>query len=426
MSKQKNAKNGRPEKDEVDGHDSTPRVDASQIQYRQKPPHEGRRREESASRGSTSGTEQDDDDTVNGAQRPGAAPGVGPKAEPTAGSTNGHNRVGLAREAYKGAQTTLCAGCGHNAITNHIIKAVYEYGVEPHKLAKMSGIGCSSKAPAYFVSQAHGFNSVHGRMPSVATGAKLANRELVAMGISGDGDTASIGLGQFCHLIRRNVNLVYICENNGVYGLTKGQFSATADVGSIQKGGKPNEFETIDICGLAVELGASFVARSFSGDGKQLVPLIKAALAHRGTALLDIVSPCVTFNDHEGSTKSYKYVKQHDVAIQELDFIPFYENIEADYEPGTSSDVVLHDGSHLHLRKLSEEEHDPTDRIAALRVIHEARQRGEVLTGLLYVQPDAKDLATLENIPAKPLRDFTENDLRPTKDAFEALMKEYA
>jgi 2-oxoglutarate/2-oxoacid ferredoxin oxidoreductase subunit beta len=411
------------DKHDEEGHDSTPRVDASQIQYRQKPLNEGRRRSESAARGSTSGTEQDDDDTVNGAQKAGGQPGAGPQA--ASHGSNGHNHVGLLRESYKGAQTTLCAGCGHNAITNHIIKALYEYGVEPHKLAKMSGIGCSSKAPAYFVSQAHGFNSVHGRMPSVATGAKLANRDLIAMGISGDGDTASIGLGQFCHMVRRNVNMVYLCENNGVYGLTKGQFSATADMGSIQKGGRPNEFETIDICGLAVELGASFVARSFSGDGKQLVPLIQAALAHGGTAILDIVSPCVTFNDHEGSTKSYKYVKAHDVAIQELDFIPFYENIEADYEPGTSSDVVLHDGSHLHLRKLAED-HDPTDRIGALKVIHEARAKGEVLTGLLYLKTDAKDLATLENIPQKPLRDFTEAELRPSKDAFEALMKEYA
>ena len=421
MSKQNNDKNGKPEEE---GHDSTPRVDASQIQYRQKPLNEGRRRSESAARGSTSGTEQDDDDTVNGAQKAGAAPGVGLKAQPA--GADGQNHVGLLRESYKGAQTTLCAGCGHNAITNHIIKALFEYGVEPYKLAKMSGIGCSSKAPAYFVSQAHGFNSVHGRMPSVATGAKLANRDLIAMGISGDGDTASIGLGQFCHMVRRNVNMVYLCENNGVYGLTKGQFSATADMGSVQKGGKPNEFETIDICGLAVELGASFVARSFSGDGKQLVPLIKAALAHGGTAVLDIISPCVTFNDHEGSTKSYKYVKAHDVAIQELDFIPFFENIEADYAPGTSSDVVLHDGSHLHLRKLADDEHDPTDRIGALRIIHEARAKGEVLTGLLYLKTEAKDLATLENIPQKPLRDFTEAELRPSKDAFEQLMKEYA
>lgn len=419
MSK-RDDKNSKPDDE---GHDSTPRVDASQIQYRQKPLNEGRRRSESAARGSTSGTEQDDDDTVNGAQKTGGPPGAGPRADPH--GTNGHNHVGLLRESYKGAQTTLCAGCGHNAITNHIIKALYEYGVEPYKLAKMSGIGCSSKAPAYFVSQAHGFNSVHGRMPSVATGAKLANRDLIAMGISGDGDTASIGLGQFCHMVRRNVNMVYLCENNGVYGLTKGQFSATADMGSIQKGGRPNEFETIDICGLAVELGASFVARSFSGDGKQLVPLIQAALAHGGTAILDVVSPCVTFNDHEGSTKSYKYVKAHDVAIQELDFIPFYENIEADYEPGTSSDVVLHDGSHLHLRKLAED-HDPTDRIGALKVIHEARAKGEVLTGLLYLKTGAKDLATLENIPEKPLRDFTEAELRPSKDAFDALMKEYA
>ena len=418
MSK-RDEKNGKPDED---GHDSTPRVDASQIQYRQKPLNEGRRRSESAARGSTSGTEQDDDDSVNGAQKPGGPPGAGTKAQ----AADGTNHVGLLRDSYKGAQTTLCAGCGHNAITNHIIKALYEYGIEPHKLAKMSGIGCSSKAPAYFVSQAHGFNSVHGRMPSVATGAKLANRELIAMGISGDGDTASIGLGQFCHMVRRNVDMVYLCENNGVYGLTKGQFSATADIGSVQKGGKPNEFETIDVCGLAVELGASFVARSFSGDGKQLVPLIKAALAHEGTAVLDIISPCVTFNDHEGSTKSYKYVKAHDVAIQELDFIPFFENIEADYEAGTSTDVVLHDGSHLHLRKLGEGEHDPSDRISALRVIHEARAKGEVLTGLLYLKEDAKDLATLENIPHKPLRDFTEAELRPSKDAFEALMKEYA
>jgi 2-oxoglutarate ferredoxin oxidoreductase subunit beta len=421
MSKQNNDKNG---KHDEEGHDSTPRVDASQIQYRQKPLNEGRRRSESAARGSTSGTEQDDDDTINGAQKAGAAPGTGIKAQPAAG--DGHNHVGLLRDSYKGAQTTLCAGCGHNAITNHIIKALFEYGVEPYRLAKMSGIGCSSKAPAYFVSQAHGFNSVHGRMPSVATGAKLANRDLIAMGISGDGDTASIGLGQFCHMVRRNVNMVYLCENNGVYGLTKGQFSATADMGSVQKGGKPNEFETIDVCGLAVELGASFVARSFSGDGKQLVPLIKAALAHQGTAVLDIISPCVTFNDHEGSTKSYKYVKAHDVAIQELDFIPFFENIEADYPEGTATDVELHDGSHLRLRKLGEGEHDPGDRISALRVIHEARAKGEVLTGLLYLKEDAKDLATLENIPQKPLRDFTEAELRPSKDAFEQLMKEYA
>ena len=225
------------------------------------------------------------------------------------------NIIGLSRDVYKGLPTTLCAGCGHNSITNHLIKAMYEFGVEPHLLAKMSGIGCSSKTPAYFVEHAHGFNGLHGRMPSAATGAKLANRQLLVLGISGDGDTASIGLGQFCHMVRRNVDLTYLVENNGVYGLTKGQFSATADVGSTSKGGIANEFETIDVCGLALELGATFVARSFSGDGKQLVPLLQAAFAHRGTSLIDIVSPCVTFNDHTGSTKSYAYVKDHELEL---------------------------------------------------------------------------------------------------------------
>jgi 2-oxoglutarate ferredoxin oxidoreductase subunit beta len=394
--------------------ENTPRVDASQITYGEKPPAEGRRRQESAARGSTSGTSQD-----SGEESPAPATTAAP-------ATNGHNRLGIARDAYKGAPTTLCAGCGHNAITNHIVKAFYEYGVEPYKLAKMSGIGCSSKAPAYFVSQAHGFNAVHGRMPSVATGAKLADRELVMVGVSGDGDTASIGLGQFCHMIRRNLDVVYICEDNGVYGLTKGQFSATADKGSVQKGGHVNEFEMIDICGLAIELGCSFVARSFSGDGKQVVPLLKAALAHGGTAVLDIISPCVTFNDHEGSTKSYKYVKSHDIALQELDFIPFYENVEADYEPGTSTDIEMHDGSHVRLRKLAEGEHDPRNAIDALRVIHEARMKGELLTGLLYVNPEMRDLCARESLPEKPLRELSERDLRPTREAFAALMKEYA
>ncbi len=338
----------------------------------------------------------------------------------------GLNRVGLARDAYKGAATTLCAGCGHNAITNHIIKAFYEYGVEPRLLAKMSGIGCSSKAPTYFVSQSHGFNGVHGRMPSLSTGAKLANRQLVVVGVSGDGDTASIGMGQYSHLIRRNLDMVYICENNGVYGLTKGQFSATADLGSIQKGGKPNEFETIDICGVAIELGASFVARSFSGDAKQVVPLIKAALSHQGTAILDIISPCVTFNDHEGSTKSYAYVKEHDIELQELDFIPYYENIEVDYPDGSKTDVKLHDGSHIILSKLAPEQHDPTDRISAMKLIHEARQKGELVTGLLYVNPGMKDLCERENIPhQKALKDFTETELRPSREQFDALMQEY-
>ncbi|MEA2647180.1 MAG: 2-oxoglutarate/2-oxoacid ferredoxin oxidoreductase subunit beta [Chloroflexota bacterium] len=397
--------------------ENTPRVDASQIQAHQKPPQEGRRRSESASRGSTSGTSQETGEDHGG----GTATAVAEKP-----ATNGTNRVGLTREGYKGAPTTLCAGCGHNAITNHIIRAFFEYGVEPYRLAKMSGIGCSSKAPAYFVSQAHGFNSVHGRMPSVATGAKLADRELVAIGVSGDGDTASIGVGQFIHMIRRNLNMVYICENNGVYGLTKGQFSATSEIGSRAKTGKTNEFESIDIAGLAIELGCTFVARSFSGDGKQVVPLIEAALAHRGTAVLDIISPCVTFNDHEGSTKSYKYVKEHDIALQELDFIPYFENIEADYAEGTSTDITLHDGSHMLLRKLASGEHDVHSRIEAQKVISGARDRGEILTGLLYIDEGRPDLGTVENLPATPLRELGELDLRPTREAFEALMQEYA
>jgi 2-oxoglutarate ferredoxin oxidoreductase subunit beta len=399
-----------PQKANGQSPDNVPRVDAGQIAAGEVPPEEGRKRATSAARGSTSGTEQDTGD-----------------AKPQPVAANGHNHVGLARDAYKGAPTTLCAGCGHNAITNHIIKAFYEFGVEPYRLAKMSGIGCSSKAPAYFVSQAHGFNAVHGRMPSVATGAKLANTNLVAVGVSGDGDTASIGLGQFCHMVRRNLDIVYICENNGVYGLTKGQFSATADLGTKAKSGKVNEFDSIDVCGLAIELGASFVARSFSGDGKQVVPLIKAALAHNGTAVLDIISPCVTFNDHEGSTKSYKYVKEHDVALQELDFIPFYESIEADYEPGGTAEIEMHDGSHVVLRKLAEGDHDPRSRIDALRVIHASRTKGEILTGLLYVQPEMPDLATREHLPeARVLRDLDEADLRPSREDFEALMLEYA
>jgi 2-oxoglutarate ferredoxin oxidoreductase subunit beta len=398
----------------------TPRVDSAQIGPDEVPPAEGQKRAAShASAESTSGTNQPVDGNGNGH-------GGGVVTAPRA-TVTGANRLGLLRDVYKGSATTLCAGCGHNAITNHIIKAFYDYGVNPYYLAKMSGIGCSSKAPDYFVSRAHGFNSVHGRMPSVATGAKLANRKLIVVGVSGDGDTASIGLGQYCHMIRRNLDMVYICENNGVYGLTKGQFSATADLGSIQKGGKPNEFETIDICALAIELGASFVARSFSGDGKQVVPLIQAALAHRGAAILDIISPCVTFNDHEGSTKSYAYVKEHDVEIDDIDFIPYYENIQAEYDPGTTADVTLHDGSHVRLRKLAEEEHDVNDRLSALRVIHEARDKGELLTGLLYINPKQKDLCELESLPEDvSLKDLGEEQLRPSREVFEELMREYA
>jgi 2-oxoglutarate ferredoxin oxidoreductase subunit beta len=337
-------------------------------------------------------------------------------------STINLNIIGLPRDVYKGLPSTLCAGCGHNSITNHLIKALYEYGVEPHLLAKMSGIGCSSKTPAYFVEHAHGFNGLHGRMPSAATGAKLANRELLVLGISGDGDTASIGLGQYCHMIRRNVDVTYLVENNGVYGLTKGQFSATADVGSTSKGGAPNEYATIDVCGLAIELGATFVARSFSGDAKQLVPLLEAAFAHRGTAVIDIISPCVTFNDHVGSTKSYAYVKDHDLLVNVPDFIRGTEEIVVDYEPGTAQDITLDDGSHVLLRKL-DHGYDATDRIGAMRTIHEARAKNEFVTGLLFVETGTPDLCEREHVSETPLRDLDENALRITPADWEALMR---
>ena len=335
------------------------------------------------------------------------------------------NRIGLGRDVYKGAPTTLCAGCGHNSITNHIIKALYDSAVPPHLLAKMSGIGCSSKTPAYFVDRAFGFNGVHGRMPSLATGAKLANRHLIVLGVSGDGDTASIGLGQFCHLIRRNVDVTYIVEDNGCYGLTKGQFSATADLGSRLKKGQVNEFETIDICGIAIELGATFVARSFSGDGKQLVPLLQAALSHQGTAVLDIISPCVTFNDHDGSTKSYAYVKEHDVVLHTADYITAQPEIRVDYEPGTAQDVELHDGSHIVLRKLHLD-HDVTDASGALSLIRDSRARGELLTGLLYVNTEARDLSEREQLPETPLAAMREEELRIPARAWDALMAEFA
>jgi 2-oxoglutarate/2-oxoacid ferredoxin oxidoreductase subunit beta len=330
------------------------------------------------------------------------------------------NLIGLSRDVYKGLPTTLCAGCGHNSITNHLIKALYEYGVAPHLLAKMSGIGCSSKTPAYFVEQAHGFNGVHGRMPSAATGAKLANRNLLVLGISGDGDTASIGLGQYAHMIRRNVDCIYIVENNGVYGLTKGQFSATADQGSTLKNGTPNEYSTIDICGLAIELGATYVARSFSGDGKQLVPLLQAAFAHRGTSILDIISPCVTFNDHEGSTKSYAYVKDHEVTLNAPDFIRPREEITVDYEPGTVQEIALEDGSRVILRKV-DRDYDATSRIDALSLIHETRKAGEFVTGLLYAETGVPDLNEREKLVEKPLKDLKEDELRISRADWDAL-----
>src|SRR6476646_7451120 len=295
------------------------------------------------------------------------------------------NRIGLTVIDYKGGKTTLCAGCGHNAISERLIEAMYEMGVEPEFVIKPRGIGGSSKPPAYFLSRSHSFNAVHGRMPSVATGALLANRKLVCIGVSGDGDTASIGVGQFVHLMRRNLPIIYIIEDNGVYGLTKGQFSATADLGSKLKTGVVNDLPPIDTCALAIELGATFVGRSFSGDKKQLLSLLKAALAHKGTVMLDVVSPCVTFNDHEGSTKSYAYVKDHDDPVEDVMFVPFFEEIAVDYDPGTAQEVSMHDGSKLYLRKL-EEDYDPTDKINALKRLHEAQRRGEFATGLIYIE----------------------------------------
>jgi 2-oxoglutarate ferredoxin oxidoreductase subunit beta len=335
------------------------------------------------------------------------------------------NRIGLARDAYKGRPTTLCAGCGHNSITNHIVKALYELDVDPTRLAKLSGIGCSSKTPAYFVDQAHGFNAVHGRMPAIATGSQVANRDLVLIGISGDGDTASIGLGQYMHMIRRNLDVTYIIEDNGTYGLTKGQFSATADVGSVQKKGSVNHYQPVDPCAVALALGCSFVARSFSGDGKQLVPLIKAAVVHRGTAVLDVISPCVTFNDHDGSTKSYGWVKEHDETIHDVSFIPHHQEIHVDYAPGEVHEVELFDGSHLILRKVSEE-HDPHNRMEAMRLIEEGRQKQQLITGLLYVDERMQDFATREGLPERPLYRFGEEELRIKREDFDRLMAELA
>ncbi|HZW97033.1 MAG TPA: 2-oxoacid:ferredoxin oxidoreductase subunit beta [Candidatus Eremiobacteraceae bacterium] len=333
------------------------------------------------------------------------------------------NRIGLSVIDYKGGKTTLCAGCGHNAISERIIEAMYDMGVKPERVVKLSGIGCSSKSPAYFMNRSHSFNSVHGRMPSVATGAMLANRNLIALGVSGDGDTASIGIGQFIHLMRRNLPVIYIIEDNGVYGLTKGQFSATADLGSKLKSGVLNDLPPIDTCTLAIQLGATFVGRSFSGDKRQLSTMLKAAIAHHGTVMLDVVSPCVTFNDHEGSTKSYKYVKDHEETLQEMSFVPHFEEIDVEYDPGTTVNVTMHDGSHLQLRKL-EEDYDPTDRIQAITRLTEAHDKGEVLTGLFYVNTKSPSFLDMLNMVDEPLATLPESLTRPGGEALEAAMEE--
>ena len=322
------------------------------------------------------------------------------------------NNVGYTRRDYEGAISTLCAGCGHDSISAAIVQVCWELDIEPHRVAKLSGIGCSSKTPAYFLGNSHGFNSVHGRMPAVLTGANLANRDLIYMGISGDGDSASIGLGQFAHCLRRGVNMVYIVENNGVYGLTKGQFSATADRGSKSKRGVTNTEEAVDMIGLALMVGATFVARSFSGDKKQLVPLIRAAIEHRGAAFIDVISPCVAFNDHAGSTKSYDYAREHNEAVNRLDFIESKNEITADYAPGEVVEVTQHDGSVLRLHKLTPD-YDPTDRVKAMNYLQERAAAGEVVTGLLYVHPDPADLHQYLNTVETPLTQLTERELCP-------------
>jgi len=330
------------------------------------------------------------------------------------------NGVGLTRRDYEGVVSTLCAGCGHDSVTAAIIEACFELDIEAHKVAKVSGIGCSSKTTNYFLSRSHGFNSVHGRMPSVATGANLANGDLVYIGVSGDGDTASIGLGQFCHAIRRGLNMVYIVENNGTYGLTKGQFSATNDKHSKGRKGADNLFHPIDLCSLAIELGAGFVARGFSGDKDQLVPLIKAAIHYRGFAVIDVISPCVTFNNHAASTKSYDYVRDHNAAMGQLDLVAEADEIRAEYAAGSSIDVALHDGSSLKLHKLPAS-YDPTDHGVVLHELARIKDAGGVATGLLSIDPNEADLHDLIGTTSTSLNAIDEADLCPGADALEAI-----
>ena len=335
------------------------------------------------------------------------------------------NRIGLLLDDYKGRPSTLCAGCGHDAITNSIVKALYELAVEPTQVVKLSGIGCSSKTPNYFLDQAHGFNGVHGRMSTIATGASLANRTLTQLGVSGDGDTVSIGLGNFLHMIRRNVSMVYIVENNGCYGLTKGQFSATADPGSVKKGGvEINEIAAVDICALAIQMGCHFVARSFSGDTHQVRELLKAALSHKGTAFLDIISPCVTFNNHEGSTKSVTYARKHEEPLHEIDFIPSYEEIHVNYAPGQSIEVEMHDGARITLKKVGKE-YDPGDKDKAMALLHDAQDNLHFYTGLIYYDSNSVPFDEEMHLVEEPLASLGEERIRPSKEQFAQIMESF-
>jgi 2-oxoglutarate/2-oxoacid ferredoxin oxidoreductase subunit beta len=330
------------------------------------------------------------------------------------------NDLGYTVDYYEGSLSTLCAGCGHDSISAAIAQACFELNIEPHKVAKLSGIGCSSKTPAYFLSNSHGFNSVHGRMPSVATGANLANRDLIYLGVSGDGDTASIGMGQFVHVVRRNLNMVYLVMNNGCYGLTKGQDSATADHGSKNKSGHINLFESIDLASLAIELGATFVAQSFSGDKYQLIPLIKAGMSHPGFAFINVISPCVTFNNNVGSTKSYDYVREHQEATATFDFVPLAREIKTTYEEGATQNLKMHDGSVIQLHKLAKD-WNPLDRISAMNAVSNARAKSEILTGLLYMNPDSKELHNLIETTEKPLNSLTESELCPGSEILKGI-----
>jgi len=333
------------------------------------------------------------------------------------------NRLGLKATDYHGGKSTLCAGCGHDAISNQIVRAFFEMSVKPERVAKFSGIGCSSKTPAYFLSRSHGFNAVHGRMPAVATGAMLANHQLTGIGVSGDGDTASIGLGQFMHMVRRNIPLIYIIENNGVYGLTKGQFSATADEGSKLKTGVINDLPPMDLCALAVELGCGFVARGFAGDPKQMINILKAAIAHNGLSVIDAISPCTTFNNHAGSTKSYQYAKENDELLHQIGFVQSYEQIEVDYAAGELKEVTLHDGSRILLRKL-EEDYDPSSAIQALQRLHRANDVGHMLTGLVYLQPEKKSFIDLLHLVDEPLGSLPIERTRPGREALDKIMQD--
>jgi 2-oxoglutarate ferredoxin oxidoreductase subunit beta len=337
------------------------------------------------------------------------------------------NALGLTKRDYEGAMSTLCAGCGHDSVTAALVQAFWELDVPPHRAAKLSGIGCSSKTTAYFMKQSHGFNAVHGRMPAIATGANAANKDLVYIGISGDGDSLSIGLGQFCHAIRRNVNLLYVLENNGVYGLTKGQFSASADVGSKSKGGEANVQPPIDPVLLALTLGATFVARSFSGDKTQLVPILKAGLRHRGFGLIDIISPCVSFNDHESSTKSYRFTREHYAEMTSVDFVPLRREISSDSEAESHGGVVsvtMHDGSVVRFRRVAED-YDPTDRDAAYAHVRALQQKREVATGLLYLDETANDMHAVNRTVERPLVDLPYEELCPGSEALSELMEEF-